>query len=182
MIMYLLIWKLVHARNFIDKQYSAYKVDINLLSLLKLVCDRRRVKPDNHKRQKSSNHRPKTSNPDPTASDNPATRIFVVGEVADGDLVLLLDSGEERSLIVNTEREDTVLIGSHKLSTEDGAGISAADGLQGQTVEGREHSELELELVIAGNLEWHPLVVDILRDLDVVDLYMGNMGLASEWP
>lgn len=182
--MYLLIWKWVHARNFriIDRQYTAYKVGITLLSLLKLVCHRRRVKPDDNERQESSNHRPKTSNPNPAAGDNPTTGIFIVSEVADGDLVLLLDGGEERTLVVDAEREDTVLIGGHELSTEDGASISAADRLEGQTVEGREHSELELELVIAGNLEWHPLVVDILRDLDAVDLQIGNEGLACELP
>jgi hypothetical protein len=37
-------------------------------------------------------------------------------------------------------------------------------------VERREHGELELELVVAGNLEGNPLVKDVLGDFNVVDL------------
>ena len=93
-----------------------------------------------------------------------------MSEVADGNLMLLLDSGEERPLVIDAEGEDAVLIGGHKLSAEHSAGICTSDGLEGQTVEGGEHGELELKLVSARNLEWNPLVVDVLGNLNVVDL------------
>jgi hypothetical protein len=93
-----------------------------------------------------------------------------MSEVADGDLVLLLNSGEEGTLVVDAEGEDAVLIGGHKLSAEHSAGLGAVGGLQVKAVEGREHGELELKLVVARNLEGNPLVVDVLRDLNGVDL------------
>lgn len=93
-----------------------------------------------------------------------------MGEVADSNLVLLFDGGEEWPLVVDAEGEDTVLIGGHELGTKNSAGVGAADGLKTQTVEGREHGELKLELVVAGDFKWNPLVVDILGDLNGVHL------------
>jgi hypothetical protein len=84
--------------------------------------------------------------------------------------MLLLDGGQEGTLVVDAEGEDTVLIGGHKLSAEHSAGIGAMGGLEGETVEGREHGELELERVVAGDFEGNPLVIDVLRNLDAVDL------------
>lgn len=150
------------------------ELNINLLSLLQLVSHRGRVKPDNDESQESSNHRPQTGNPDPSASDGPAAWVLVVRKVADGDLVLLLNGGEEGPLVVDTEGEDTVLIRGHELSTEHSAGISAGRGLESQAVERREHGELELELVSARNLKGNPLVVDILGDFNAVNLYVRN--------
>jgi hypothetical protein len=151
-----------------NKQYSIMHTD--LLRLLKLVGHRGRIKPNNNESQKSTNNRPKTGNPNPTATNGPAARVLIVSKVADSDLVLLLDVGEERTLVVDAEREDTVLIGGHKLGAEHGARFGSAGRLEGQAVERREHGELELELVFAGNLEGNPLVEDVLGDFNIVDL------------
>lgn len=156
------------------------EINIDLLSLLKLVSHRGRVEPDNDKSQKSSNHRPKTGNPYPTASDSPTARVLVVRKVAVGDLMLLLDGGEEWTLVVDAEGEDTVLIRGHELSGEHSAGIGAVGGLEGQAVEGREHGELELERVASGNFEGNPLVIDVLGNLNGVDL-QSNKGSWLAW-
>lgn len=124
-------------------------ININLLSLLELIGHRGRVEPDNHESQESSNYRPKTGNPYPAAGNSPAARVLVVREVAVGNLKLLLDGGQEGTLVVDAEGEDSVLIGSHELSAEHSAGIGALDRFQVQAVEGREHGELELERVVS---------------------------------
>lgn len=156
------------------------EININLLSLLKLISHRGRVEPDNDESQKSSNHRPKTGNPYPAAGNSPAARVLVVGEVAVSHLVLLLDGGEEGTLVVDAEGEDTVLIGSHELRAEHSAGIGTAGGLEVQAVERREHGELELESVAGGNFEGNPLVVDVLGNLNAVDLQV-NKGSWLVW-
>lgn len=158
------------SKSKIDRQYNAYTVNKNLLSFLKLVRHRGGVEPDDHESKEPSDDCPKTGDPNPAAGDNPAARELIMSEMADGDLMLLLDSGEKGPFVVDTEREDTVLIGCHELGAKDGAGICATDRLESQAVEGREHGKLQLELVSSGNLEWNPLVVDIFRNLNVVDL------------
>ena len=99
-----------------------------------------------------------------------------MGEVAVSHLVLLLDVGEEGTLVVDAEGEDTVLIGGHELGAEHSAGIGTAGGLEVQAVERREHGELELESIAGGNFEGNPLVVDILRNLNAVDLQIKVYG------
>ena len=91
-------------------------------------------------------------------------------KVTHGHLVLLLNGGEEWTLVVDTEREDSVLVRSDELSAEHSASVGTAGRLESQAVEGREHSELQLELILAGDLERNPLVVNILGDLNVEDL------------
>lgn len=142
----------------------------NLLSLLDLVSHGGRVQPDNDKRQETSNHRPQTGDPDPASADGPTARVLVVRKVAHRHLVLLLDIGEEGALVVDAEREDAVLIGSDKLGAVHGASLRAAGGLEGQTVEGREHGEFKLELILGGELKGNPLVVGVFRHLNAEEL------------
>lgn len=92
-------------------------------------------------------------------------------KVAHGHLVLLLNVGEERPLVVDPEREDAVLVRRHELSAVHSAGLRAAGGLESQTVERREHGEFQLQLVLAGDLEGHPLVVGVLGHLNVKNLF-----------
>lgn len=83
-------------------------------------------------------------------------------KVAHSHLVLLLDVSEERPLVVDTEREDSVLIGGHELGAVYGACLGARCRLEGQTVEWRKHGELELQLIARGDLEWDPLIIRVL--------------------
>lgn len=93
-----------------------------------------------------------------------------MGHVADGDGTLLLHIGQERSLVVDHEVKDAVVIrnGERDLVDALGFGRGALLRLELQTVERREHAELELQLVIVGDLEAEPLVPDPLRDGDGV--------------
>ena len=91
-------------------------------------------------------------------------------KVTDGNLVLLLNVGEERTLVIHTEREDTVLIGSDKLGAVHGASLRATGGLEGQTVEGREHGEFQLQLILSGDLEGHPLIIGVFGNLNAENL------------
>lgn len=143
----------------------------DLLRFLYLISSRGRVKPDEDESQESSNHRPQTGDPDPAGADGPTARVLIVRKVAHGDLVLLLDVGEERPLVVDAEGEDAVLVRRHELSAEHGAGLRAAGGLKSQAVEGREHEEFQLELILAGDFKGNPLVVGVLGHLNVEDLF-----------
>lgn len=93
-----------------------------------------------------------------------------MGHVADGDGTLLLNIGQERPLVVDHEVEDAVVIRNcegnlvHTL----GLGRGALLRLELQAVEGREHAEFELQLIVVGDLEAEPLVPDPLRDGDSV--------------
>lgn len=93
-----------------------------------------------------------------------------MGHVADGDGTLLLHIGQERSLVVDHEVKDAMVIrnGERDLVDALGFGRGALLRLELQTVERREHAELELQLVIVGDLEAEPLVPDPLRDGDGV--------------
>lgn len=151
---------------------SSLTVQLNtsLLGLLDLISHRGGVEPDNDKCQETSNHRPQTGDPHPTTSDGPAARVFVVRKVTHGNLVLLLNVGEERTLVVHTEREDTVLIGNSELGAVHSTGLSTDGRLEGQAVEGREHGEFQLQLILSRDLEGHPLVIGVFGNLKVENL------------
>lgn len=155
--------------------HSQYNCNTDLLRLLNLISSRGRVKPDENKSQESSNHRPQTGDPDPATANSPTARVLVVRKVAHGHLVLLLDVGEEWALVVDAEGEDAVLVRNHELSAVYSACLRAAGGLKSQAVERREHSELQLQLVLAGDLEGHPLVVGVLGHLNVEDLFLDKV-------
>ena len=63
-------------------------------------------------------------------------------EVPHGDLLLNFDAGEERTLVVDPERKDAMLIGRHEGGTIDGAVCRVSHGLEGNSMEGREHGKL----------------------------------------
>lgn len=92
--------------------------------------------------------------------------------MSDGDRALFLDIREERTLVVGYEVEDTVLIGDGEGHAEDACllGRSAFLLLELDTVERRQHAELELELIGVGHLEIPPAVPHPLRDGDGVSL------------
>ena len=87
-------------------------------------------------------------------------------EVADGDCALLLDVGEEGTAVLHEEVVDAVLIGQLEgLGVEGGLGARARWD-QVQAVEGREHAELELEVVACCGRERLPVVADPFGHLD----------------
>ena len=71
--------------------------------------------------------------------------------MADRHLSLDVKVRPERPLVVDTERIDAVLVWYAEGCAEKSAVGRCRDGLQVQTVEGREHGELELERVLRGN-------------------------------
>lgn len=93
-----------------------------------------------------------------------------MGHVADGYSTLLLHIGQERPLVVDHEVEDTVVIRNRECDLVDalGFGRGALLRLELETMEGREHAEFELQLVVVGDLETEPLIPDPLRDGDSV--------------
>ena len=93
-----------------------------------------------------------------------------MSEVTHCHFVLLLNVCEERPLVVDAEREDTMLVGSSKLGAVHGARLSAVHRLQSEAVEGRKHGEFQLQLVPVRDLERYPLIVAVFRNLDVEDL------------
>ena len=93
-----------------------------------------------------------------------------MGEVADGDLPLLVDVGDEGAAVVDAEVEDAVLVGRLEGDAEDGGVCGRGDGGEVEAVEGREHAELQLHLVARVGDEGLEAVVDPLGDLDLVVL------------
>ena len=79
------------------------------------------IQPYRHKRQKPTDHAPETCNPDPATGDLPTSRPLIVSEVSYCDLALLLDCRQERTLIVDFEGEDAVLVWQGKGRAKDGA-------------------------------------------------------------
>lgn len=90
--------------------------------------------------------------------------------VADGHLVLLFDVGEKGTLVINAEGEDSVLVGNHEACAVDSAGFCPLDGLEVETVKGREHGEFELQGIFRGHFEGDVFVMNVFGDLNVEDL------------
>lgn len=90
-----------------------------------------------------------------------------MGEVADGDLMLFHDIGEERALVVDAEGEDSMLVGKGKSSAVHSAVFRAARREERETMEGRKHGELELHCIPVGDFERHEPVKCILGELNV---------------
>ena len=133
------------------------------------------IEPDRDKCPKPTHHAPQACDPDPSTRNAPTPWPLVVCKVSYGDLSLLLDIGQKRSLVVDFECEDAMLVGQRERCAEDGAVRCRAYGMKRQTVEGREHAELELEAVFGGDDEWRVVCRGILREFDVEGL--GRMSV-----
>ena len=94
-----------------------------------------------------------------------------MSKVSDRDSVLLFDVGEEGSLVVDFEVEDSVLIWELEACGVDGGAWGSSQKLEGQAVEGRKHREFELELVAGYGDERLPGVPRVLGKLNFVGLY-----------
>lgn len=83
---------------------------------------------------------------------------------------LYVHAGEERSLIVDAERKDTMLIWKLEGAAEDSAVRCLRYRHKFKTMIGREHGKFKLQSVRGINLERTEMIVRILRDLDVEGL------------
>lgn len=132
---------------------------IRLLCLLHALLSRCAVQPHSDECQPSSDCDPDTTNPDPGTADLPTPWPLVVGKMPDCDLPLFIDVRDERSAIVDTEVEDAVLIGGLEGSAEDGGVCGTRDGGEVEAVEGRQHAELKLDVVVRIGNEGSQVVV-----------------------
>ena len=137
-----------------------------LLRLLGLGLIRLAVEPDSDEDQPASGRDTDTSNPGVCTADDETAWPLIVSKVADSDGALLVDVAEERTLVVDDEVEDAMLIGYGKAGLEDGAVGSRLDWVQSHTVEGRQHAELELEGVSGSREEGDPAVTIVLGQFD----------------
>lgn len=83
---------------------------------------------------------------------------------------LLLDISEERSLVVDEEVEDSVLIGQDEAGAKGSGILGCACRSEIEAVEGRKHREFELQGVTFGNDKGNPLVPDVLGQGNVISL------------
>jgi hypothetical protein len=140
--------------------------DARLLRLLGLGLIRLAVEPDSYKDQPASGCDANTSDPGVGAADDETAWPLIVSKVADSDGALLVDVAEERTLVVDDEVENTMLIGHGEAGLEDGAVGSRPDRVQSHTVEGRQHAEFELERVSGSMEERDPTVTTVLGQFD----------------
>lgn len=99
-------------------------------------------------------------------------RVLIVGPVADGHGAFLLHVAQEWPLVVGHEVEDTVLVGDGESDTVDTflLGRGALLRLERETVEGGQHAELELQLILLRDLEVPPAIPHPLGERDGVGL------------
>ena len=86
-----------------------------------LLVGRLAPQPDTHKSHPPRDCNPNTGNPDPTCTDLPAAWPFVVSEMSHRYFPLYIHVGEKRSLIVDAERKDAMLVWKLEGTAEDGA-------------------------------------------------------------
>jgi hypothetical protein len=142
------------------------RTDAHLLRLLSLGLIRLAVEPDSDEDQPASGCDANTSNPGVGTADDETARPLIVSKVADSDSALLVDVAEERTLVVDDEVEDTMLIGHGEAGLEDGAVGRRLDWVQSHTVEGRQHAEFELERISGSREEGDPAVTIVLGQFD----------------
>jgi len=105
--------------------------------------------------------------------------------MSDSDSVLLFEIGEEWSLVVDFEVENSMLVWETEAGSVDGRVLGRGGRGERKTVEGRKHGEFELDDIASGWSEGHPFVPRILGDLNLivhivlhsVDLRVGNVAL-----
>jgi hypothetical protein len=138
-----------------------------LLRLLHTPLRRRTVQPQRHKRQPPSNRDPNTANPHPRTANLPTPRPLVVRKVADSDLALFINVGEERAAVVDAEVENAVLVGRLEGDAEDGGVCGLRNGGEVEALEGGEHAEFELDVVGGGGDEGLEVIVGVFGDFDL---------------
>lgn len=90
--------------------------------------------------------------------------------MADGDFTLFVDIGEEWTLVVYVEGEDSVLVWESEGRAVDCAVFCAGRGLEVKAVVRGEHGEFELDCVGGLDLEWDVVVIGVFGQLDAEGL------------
>jgi len=120
------LWKLckvnLRERN-LDDRYNTPCVPLNLLCFLAFrpLIRRFTPQPQRDKSKPSRDRDPYTRYPDASPTDPPASRPLVMSEMSDCNRRLLVHVGQEWSLVVDAEREDSVLVWQSERGAEDGA-------------------------------------------------------------
>lgn len=133
----------------------------------------RRIQPEPQENQPPHHRRPHARDPDICAADRETPRVFIMCHVSHGHRPLLVDVGEEGSLVVDAEVEDAVLVWKGERGGVESRVGSGEGGrrVQGETVERREHGAFELDGVGWGRGEWGEVVALPFGELDIVGLF-----------
>jgi len=95
-----------------------------------------------------------------------------VRKVPDGDLPLFVNVGDKGAAVVDAEVENAVLIGCSERDAEDGCVRGLCDRRKVQALEGREHAELKLDVILGRGDEGSEAIVRVFGDLDLEVLYL----------
>lgn len=140
------------------------------MSLLDLGLIRLAPQPNADKDNPACDGNTNTSDPWVCCADDETPGPLIVGKVSDSDGILLKDVCEERTLVVDEEVENSVLVREGESGAVGGAVGGLGSRLKGQTVEGRKHAEFELDRVAGSRSVGCKVVKFILGQLDRVVL------------
>ena len=114
---------------------------------LALLVGRLTPQPNTHKSHPPGDCNPYTGNPDPSSTDLPAAWPFVVSEMPDCYFSFYVHVGEERSLVIDAEGKDTMLVRQSEGAAEDSAIKCLRSGYKIETVIGRKHGKFKLQSI-----------------------------------
>ena len=103
---------------------------------LALLVSRLAPQPNTHKSYPSGNCNPHARNPDPTCTNLPTAWPFVVSEMSDRHFPFDIHVGQERSLVIDAERKDAMLIWKLERTAEDSAVGCLRNGYKIETMIG----------------------------------------------
>ena len=135
------------------------------MGLLRLALIWLAEQPNSDKYQETRGSHSDTSDPWVCASDDKTSRPLIVGKMSDSNCALLKDIGQERSLVIDQEVEDSMLIWQLEARAEDGAVRGPRGCRQWESVKRREHAEFELNGIAR---RWNERLV-------MVDLVLGQL-------
>ena len=126
--------------------------------------------PQPYKSYPASNCNPYTRDPHPTCTDSPASRPFVMCKMSYRDFFLDVNISHERSFVVNSKREYSVLVGKSEGSAEARTIEFMGSGLKMKAVERRQHREFKLESITSRDSQRNVTVIRPLGKLNVESL------------
>ena len=138
-----------------------------LLGLLGRAFRGRTIQPHGNKSQPAKHCDPDAANPHPCSTDLPTPWPFIVREVSNRNLPLLIDVGKEGTTIVDSEVENAVLVGSLECNTKDCCVGSLRYRREIETVKRREHAKLELNIVVGRENKGCEMIVYILGNFNL---------------
>ena len=115
------------------------------MSLLPIQLRRCAPQPASYEKHPRRDRAPQSCNPWPRTSNRPTSWPLIVGEMSDCYLILLLNSGEEGSFVVDLESEYAMLVGCCEGGGVSGTIEAGGCSLQRKPYEGGEHAKFELK-------------------------------------